>query len=107
MTAARPGHRAQCSPIPAVTREPWPADPHLSLGASCVACIFWPLSVAHVGWGVDRILFHDLRLGIGPRRAAPVAWSDARGCRSASCGPGVTPNGDSNVSCEKTYVYFA
>jgi hypothetical protein len=76
-------------------------------GDICTTGIFCGFAPPGSGWGNDRILYDDFGVAVGPDGAARVAWTDAHASWSKTCNPNVSPNDDSNVACQKTYIEFA
>lgn len=81
------------------------SDHSIYFGDICTIGIACGTAVPGTNWAIDRTLFDNFGLAVGPDGGARIAWTDARDSWKGTCVPGGTD--DSNVPCQTTHVYFA
>jgi hypothetical protein len=81
------------------------SDHPIYFGDICTIGIACGAAVPGTDWAIDRTLFDNFGLAVGPDGGARIAWTDARDSWTGTCVPGGTD--DSNVPCQTTHVYFA
>jgi hypothetical protein len=81
------------------------SDHSIYFGDICTVGIACGTAVPGTNWAIDRTLFDNFGLAVGPDGGARIAWTDARDSWTGACQPGGTD--DSNVPCQSTHVYFS
>jgi hypothetical protein len=81
------------------------SDHSIYFGDICTVGIACGTAVPGTNWAIDRTLFDNFGLAVGPDGGARIAWTDARDSWTGTCQPGGTD--DSNVPCQSTHVYFS
>ncbi|MHB8718990.1 MAG: sialidase family protein [Candidatus Dormibacteria bacterium] len=81
------------------------SDHSIYFGDICTVGIACGTAIPGTNWAIDRTLYDNFGVAVGPDGGARIAWTDARDSWTGTCQPGGTD--DSNVPCQTTHVYFA
>ena len=85
------------------------SDHPIYFGDICTVGIACGSQIPGTNWAIDRTLYDNFGIAIGPDGGARIAWTDARDSWTTKTSPACEPGGsdDSNVGCQTTHVYFA
>lgn len=81
----------------------------LYFGDICTIGIACGAPIPGTDWAVDRTLYDNFGIAVGPDGGARVTWTDAHDSWNPNSKPPCEPGGsdDSNVGCQTTHVYFS